>query len=168
MRPRLRRRFDSTKPTELAFCALLTSVPTRAWEKAQVWARRSNQLPVGLLARTPPSTRPKRGGLGVGEPVGAGLVLKGGRPLFARRLLFTSQCSLPGLPRVKRPSFAFALRSGEGHTAMQRSFWASSKDSRSVWRRHPPGGPEPRLPSRRRSGSFICSSTPWTEGARQT
>jgi hypothetical protein len=43
MRPRLRRRFDSTKPTELAFCALLTSVPTPAWEKAQVWARRSNK-----------------------------------------------------------------------------------------------------------------------------
>jgi hypothetical protein len=43
MSPRLRRRFDSTKPTELAFCALLTSVPTPAWEKAQVLARRSNK-----------------------------------------------------------------------------------------------------------------------------
>src|SRR5215218_6074101 len=43
MRPRLRRRFDGTKPTELAFCALLTSASTPAWEKAQVWARRSNK-----------------------------------------------------------------------------------------------------------------------------
>jgi len=31
-----RRRFDSTKPTELAFCALLTLVPTPAWEKQSV------------------------------------------------------------------------------------------------------------------------------------
>ena len=43
--------------------------------------------------------------VGVGEPVGAGLVLKGGRPLFARRLLFTSQCSLPGLPMSQTPIF---------------------------------------------------------------
>jgi hypothetical protein len=43
MRARLRRRFDSTKPTALAFCALLTSVPTRAWGKVQVWARRSSK-----------------------------------------------------------------------------------------------------------------------------
>jgi hypothetical protein len=43
MRPRLRRRFGSTKSTELGFCALLTSVPTRAWGKAQVWARRSSK-----------------------------------------------------------------------------------------------------------------------------
>jgi hypothetical protein len=43
MRPRLRRRFGSTKSTELGFCALLTSVPIRAWGKAQVWARRSSK-----------------------------------------------------------------------------------------------------------------------------
>jgi hypothetical protein len=43
MRPRLRRRFDSTKSTELNICALLTSLPTPAWEKAQVWARRSSK-----------------------------------------------------------------------------------------------------------------------------
>ena len=43
--------------------------------------------------------------VGVGEPVGAGLVLKGSRPLFARRLLFTSQCSLPGLPASQTPIF---------------------------------------------------------------
>src|SRR5919112_6574963 len=43
MRPRLRPRFDSTKPTELRFGALLTSASTPAWEKAQVWARRSSK-----------------------------------------------------------------------------------------------------------------------------
>jgi len=37
----------------------------------------------------------------------------------------------PAYPRVKRPSFAFALRSGESHTAMQRSFWAFSGKTRS-------------------------------------
>jgi hypothetical protein len=60
---------------------------------------------VKTLAPTPPNNRPKRRGLGVGEPVGARLVLKGGRPLFARRLLFTSQCSLPGLPASQTPIF---------------------------------------------------------------
>src|SRR5215208_6499566 len=64
----------------------------------------ASQLPVGLLAPAPPSNRPKRG-LGVGELVGAGLVLKGGRSLFARRLLFTSQCSLPSLPASQTPIF---------------------------------------------------------------
>src|SRR5215204_7067987 len=41
--------------------------------------------------------------VGVGEPLGAGLVLNGGQPLFVRRLLFTSQCSLPGSPASQTP-----------------------------------------------------------------
>jgi hypothetical protein len=38
---------------------------------------------------------------------------------------------------------------------------------RFVWLGHPPGAPVPRLPSRRRSGSFICSSTSWTGGSQR-
>jgi hypothetical protein len=41
--------------------------------------------------------------VGASEAVGAGLVLNGGQTLLVIRLLFTSQCSLPGSPATQTP-----------------------------------------------------------------
>jgi hypothetical protein len=65
--------------------------------------------------------------IGVGEPVGAGLVLSGGQPLSRDACSSPHNVPYPAPPRVKRPSTRFALRSGEGHRACgSRSFWAFS------------------------------------------
>ena len=58
--------------------------------------------------------------VGVSEPVGAGLVLNGGQTLFVRRLLFTSQCSLPGSPASQTPIHRIRTtlwRGPQGHVA---------------------------------------------------